>query len=73
MKGSWFDMEANIVDENTGAVVAVINRKYGGKDFFFGKQNYAVTVAPGVDKALMAAICICFDEKNNENKSNGGN
>lgn len=28
--------------------------------------KYAVTVAPGVDLALIAAICICFDEAKNE-------
>jgi len=30
-------------------------------------NQYFVTVAPGVDLALMAAICICFDEAKNEN------
>jgi len=25
-----------------------------------------VQVAPGVDLALIAALCICLDEKNNE-------
>jgi hypothetical protein len=28
-----------------------------------------VTVAPGVDLALVAAICICFDEAKNDKKN----
>lgn len=69
MKGNWLDMAANIVDEETGAVVACIDRKLlSGSDILFGQQTYAVVVAPGVDMALMAALCICLDEKNNEGK-----
>jgi len=67
MKGNWLDTEVDIVDEATGAVVAQINRKLlRGREVFFGQQTYAVMVAPGVDMALIAALCICFDEKNNE-------
>jgi len=50
-------------------VVARIDRKLlSGKDIFFGQQTYAVQIAPGVDMALVAAMCICMDEKNNESK-----
>ncbi|KAK6540665.1 hypothetical protein TWF694_008058 [Orbilia ellipsospora] len=69
MKGNFFDSKSNIVDETTGAVVATINRKllnFG--QIFAGQQTYVLSVAPGVDMALMAAACICFDEKNNEKK-----
>jgi hypothetical protein len=49
------------------ALVARIDRKLlSGSDIFFGQQTYAVTIAPGVDMALVAALCICLDEKNNE-------
>jgi len=49
--------------------IAHIDRKlFSGKDLCFGQQTYAVQVAPGVDKALIAAMCICLDEKNNEGK-----
>jgi uncharacterized protein YxjI len=68
MNGNWLDSVAEIVDEATGSVVARIDRKlFRGRDVFFGQQTYAVLVAPGVDMALIAAMCICFDEKNNEN------
>ncbi|KAM0201241.1 hypothetical protein ACHAPA_002414 [Fusarium lateritium] len=67
MKGSWFDYAADIFDKSTNTVVARIDRKLlSGRDVFFGQQTYALMVAPGVDMALMAALCICMDEKNNE-------
>jgi uncharacterized protein YxjI len=53
--------------KKTGLVVARIDRKIlSGKDIFFGQQTYGVQIAPGVDMALIAALCICLDEKNNE-------
>jgi len=70
MKGNFFDSAADIVDQKTGFVVGRINRKLlSGRDLLFGQQTYALTVAPGVDLALMVAMCICMDEKNNESKS----
>lgn len=69
MKGNWFDTKSDIVDEKTGAVVASINRKlFNAAEIFGGQQTYVLSVAPGVDMALMCAACICFDEKNNEGK-----
>jgi uncharacterized protein YxjI len=65
MKGNWFDTSADIVNEATGQPVARIQRKLSGRELL-GQQEYAVEVAGGVDKALMAAMCICMDEKNNE-------
>ncbi|KAF9770173.1 hypothetical protein IL306_012312 [Fusarium sp. DS 682] len=67
MKGSWFDYAADIFDKTTNTVVARIDRKIlSGRDMLFGQQTYALIVAPGVDMALMAALCICMDEKNND-------
>jgi uncharacterized protein YxjI len=68
MKGSFFDTRAEIIDEERGGqVVARIDRKLlSGKDIFFGQQTYAVQIMPHVDQALIAAMCICLDEKNNE-------
>lgn len=69
IKGDWFDHNADIVDDKTGHTVARINRKLlSGRDLVFGQQTYAVEVAPGVDAALIAALCICFDEKNNDER-----
>ncbi|RSM20715.1 hypothetical protein CDV31_000403 [Fusarium ambrosium] len=67
MKGGWLDYAADIMDKTTGTAVARIDRKLlSGKDILFGQQTYALVVAPNVDMALMAALCICMDEKNNE-------
>jgi len=69
MKGNFFDSAADIVDQKTGSVVGRIDRKLlSGRDLLFGQQTYALMVAPGVDKALLVAMCICMDEKNNEGK-----
>ena len=50
-----------------GSPVAQISRSLlNARELFTDKQTYFVTVAPGVDLALIAAICICFDEAKNE-------
>ncbi|KAF5724221.1 DUF567 domain-containing protein [Fusarium mundagurra] len=69
MNGSWHDYSAKIVDTISEKVVARITRRIRGRDLLFGQQTYALEVEPGVDMALMVAICICFDEKNNENRA----
>ncbi|PKX89951.1 LURP-one-related/scramblase family protein [Aspergillus novofumigatus IBT 16806] len=67
MKGNWLDTKIDIVNEATGVVVARIDRKlWRAREVFFDQQTYAVMVAPGVDLSLIAALCVCFDEKNNE-------
>jgi len=68
MHGDFFDTQADIIDEaQNNLVVARIDRKLlSGKDIFFDQQTYGVQIAPGVDMALIAALCICLDEKNNE-------
>ncbi|KPM36345.1 hypothetical protein AK830_g10214, partial [Neonectria ditissima] len=69
MKGNWVDYSAEIHDQASNALVARIDRKVlSGRDLLFGQQTYALTVAPNMDMALMAALCICMDEKNNEGK-----
>ncbi|KAF5574512.1 DUF567 domain-containing protein [Fusarium pseudoanthophilum] len=69
MKGSWRDYSASIVDTASGNVVARISRTISSRDLLFGQQTYALEVMPRVDMALMVAICICFDERNNENRA----
>ncbi|KAF2455905.1 tubby C-terminal-like domain-containing protein [Lineolata rhizophorae] len=67
MKGNFFDSRAEIVDESTGNLVAVIDRKFmNASELLFSQQTYALTVAPGVDMALMVAMCIALDEHRNE-------
>ncbi|KUJ13033.1 DUF567-domain-containing protein [Mollisia scopiformis] len=65
VKGDWLDRSA-VISMN-GATVATIGRSYFNmREIFGGQQSYFVTVAPGVDLAMMAAICVCLDEKENE-------
>lgn len=74
MKGDWRAATADIVDEARDAVVARITRKSMFKSFTTfatGQNEYGLIVAPGVDYALMAALCVCFDELNNEASASG--
>ncbi|KUI59153.1 Protein LURP-one-related 10 [Cytospora mali] len=69
VKGNWRDSVAEIMDQSRGVVVAQIHRKSmfsSFSTFATGQNTYSLTVAPGVDFALMAALCIAFDELNNE-------
>ena len=66
IKGDMFGMGANIM-MNDSIPVATISRQYMNIRQVWGdQQTYYVTVAAGVDLALIAAICICFDEAKNE-------
>ena len=65
IKGDWLDRSADI--RLGGLVVATISRNFLNAGQIFGnQQTYYVTVAPGVDHVLIAAICVCLDEKENE-------
>ena len=64
MRGNWRSSKADIVDEATGFVMARIKRDRTAKHYLMGAQTYTVTVAQGVDMALVSAMCICLDEKN---------
>ncbi|OCF42855.1 hypothetical protein I317_03332 [Kwoniella heveanensis CBS 569] len=69
LRGDFWGGSADITVEN-GPVVAQITRELmNARQIFGGQQTYFVTVAPGVDLALIAALCICFDEAKNENNN----
>lgn len=73
MKGDFLDRKADIVDTATGEPVASIRKKsLNMRNLLGGQQTYIVAVAPGVDISLIVAMCVCFDEKNNESSSSGG-
>lgn len=66
MKGNFLDTRGDITDD-TGRVVARIDRKLlNARQLLFDQDSYAVVVAPGMDMAIVAAMCICLDNKNNE-------
>lgn len=69
MEGNWRDSTAQIKHEGSGQVCAEVHRKSAFKSlstFLFDQQTYMVTIAPGVDYGAIAAICIAFDEWENE-------
>ncbi|KAI1329067.1 DUF567-domain-containing protein [Xylariaceae sp. FL0255] len=65
--GPGFDTKAEIHDEETQQPVARIDRElWNTRQIFFQDQTYSVTVAPDVDMAIVAAMCICLDEREND-------
>lgn len=65
INGDWFDRSADITC--AGQTVAHIGRSFFNvREIFADKQTYFVKVAPGVDLTLIAALCVCLDEKENE-------
>ncbi|KAF8606972.1 DUF567-domain-containing protein [Ceratobasidium sp. AG-I] len=65
LKGSFFDRSAEIT--MGGQPVARISRQFmNSGQLLFDQQTYFLTVAPGVDVAMMVALCVCMDEKANE-------
>jgi uncharacterized protein YxjI len=67
VKGDWFDRSAEITCG--GQVVACIGRSFFNlNQIFADKQTYQVKVAPGVDLTMIAAICVCLDESQNEDE-----
>lgn len=70
LKGDWLDRSAKVTFQ--GRPVATIGRSYMNfGQMFSDRQTYYVTVAPGVDVALMAAICVCLDERENDQPKQG--
>lgn len=71
MGGNAFDTSATITlgSDGQGPVLAVIQRKmFNRREMMAHAQTYHVTIAPGVDIALMVAMCVALDEKNNESR-----
>lgn len=63
MRGNWNTTSADIVCRSTGATAARIERRlWTAGNMFGGRQTYALVVAPGVDMALMVALCVALDE-----------
>ncbi|KAJ1303287.1 hypothetical protein OPQ81_011484 [Rhizoctonia solani] len=65
LRGSFFDRSAEITVD--GQPVARISRQFlNSGEILFNQQTYYLTIAPGVDAAMMVALCVCMDEKQNE-------
>ncbi|OCF31831.1 hypothetical protein I317_03334 [Kwoniella heveanensis CBS 569] len=64
LKGDFWVGAADLI-VRSGPIIAQLSRRTGsltGKGLKDGRETYLVSVAPGVDLALITAICICFEE-----------
>ncbi|KAJ7708455.1 tubby C-terminal-like domain-containing protein [Mycena metata] len=61
-EGKFLDRKATITHNDQ--VIAQVGRDFfNARQIFGDHQTHQVSVAPGVDLAMMAAICICLDEQ----------
>ncbi|KAN0091901.1 DUF567 domain containing protein [Hyaloscypha variabilis] len=66
--GQWIDRHATI--KLGDQLVAEITRTFfNARQILGGLDTYYVTVAPGMDYSLIAAIAVALDERENENKN----
>jgi uncharacterized protein YxjI len=73
MHGSFFNVKTEITHERTGQVVAQIDRElWNARQLLGDRQSYAVTVAPGVDVALIVAMVVCLDERRDQKTGHHG-
>ena len=47
--------------------ICKIYKQYDSKNYYTGKQNYLVEIAPNVDASLMLGLGVVFDEIKNDN------
>jgi uncharacterized protein YxjI len=73
MHGSFFNVKTEIINERNGQVVAQVDREFfNARQLLADRQSYAVTVAPGVDVALIVAMVVCLDERRDQKTGNFG-
>ncbi|TFK96287.1 tubby C-terminal-like domain-containing protein [Pterulicium gracile] len=70
LRGDFFIRSAVITLQSPeGPIVARFSREYmSARGSMFGKQTYFLTVAPGVDISLLVAVCVCFDEMEDDSR-----
>ncbi|KAM0805527.1 tubby C-terminal-like domain-containing protein [Usnea florida] len=62
VRGTWYDRSASVTFG--GEPVAHISRSiFNMREIFADKDTYFVTVAPGVDLTMIAALCVSLDEE----------
>jgi len=70
LAGDFFDRRASITMGDV--VVATIARdSLNARNLIGGQQTYFVQVAPGMDLAIMGALCVGLDEAENDGKKGG--
>jgi uncharacterized protein YxjI len=69
IKGDWREKNAIISIgsmKEGGIPIAQLSRSLGLKEMFFKKQDYYLSIAPGVDAAFVCMLCVAIDEMVNE-------
>ncbi|BBH06328.1 Protein of unknown function D [Prunus dulcis] len=64
IKGSWFERSCVIYGGNSSTIVAQMHKKRTVQSVLFGKDNFMVTVYPGIDYAFIIALIVILDEIN---------
>ncbi|KAM1386797.1 hypothetical protein PS1_033218 [Malus domestica] len=64
VKGSWHEQSCFIYGGNSSTIVAQMHKKHTVKSVLFGKDNFVVTVYPGIDQAFIVALIVILDEIN---------
>ncbi|KAK9948316.1 hypothetical protein M0R45_003897 [Rubus argutus] len=74
VKGNWFEQSCVVYagkSKSSNIVVAQMHTKHTVTSVLFGKDNFMVTVYPGIDYAFIVALVIILDEMNSSGSSSG--
>ncbi|PRQ42762.1 putative tubby-like domain-containing protein [Rosa chinensis] len=78
VKGSWFEQSCVVYSgkSKSSNILAEMHKKHTVTSVLFGKDNFMVTVYPGVDQALIVALIFILNEMNfsgsGSNSGSGG-
>ncbi|KAK9920298.1 hypothetical protein M0R45_028856 [Rubus argutus] len=66
VKGSWLERSCVVYAGNSSTIIAQMHKKHTVSSVLFGKDNFMVTVYPGIDYAFIVALIVILDEINAE-------
>ncbi|KAM1442313.1 hypothetical protein FF1_010045 [Malus domestica] len=66
VKGSWFERSCTIYAGNSSTIIAQMHKKRTVASMLIGKDNFMVTVYPGIDYAFIVALIVILDEINSD-------
>ncbi|CAE6507854.1 unnamed protein product [Rhizoctonia solani] len=66
LTGAKLDVEFKNAADGRPVVFDLRGSFFDRSELLFDQQTYYLTIAPGVDAAMMVALCVCMDEKQNE-------
>ncbi|EJT50740.1 hypothetical protein A1Q1_08115 [Trichosporon asahii var. asahii CBS 2479] len=66
--GSAGGSQAKVTLKDSGQLVAVLDRVRWGKEGMQNKLTYRMAVAPGVDLALITALCLAWDKAKEDDR-----